>query len=61
MKTENNNKKNTKEKKKTRLYGFLKRRGFGNDAIFPVMNELLSASEADLEIRELAAEERGCG
>ena len=28
------------EKKKARLFSFLKRRGFGNDAIFAAMNEL---------------------
>ncbi len=32
----------TKEKKKMRLYGFLKRRGFESDAIFSVMNEFFS-------------------
>ena len=34
----------SKEKKKMRLYGFLKRRGFGSEAIFSVMNEVLSKS-----------------
>ena len=47
-----------KEKKKTRLYGFLKRRGFGNDAIFPVMDELLKASAIeDLEMKENSSED----
>ena len=32
----------SREKKKMRLYGFLKRRGFGSDAIFSVMNEIFS-------------------
>jgi regulatory protein len=30
----------SREKKKRRLYGFLKRRGFANDTIFAVMSEL---------------------
>lgn len=29
-----------KEKKKARLYGFLKRRGFSDDAVFQVINDL---------------------
>ena len=32
----------SREKKKMRLYGFLKRRGFGSESIFSVMNELFS-------------------
>ncbi len=31
------------EKKKARLFGFLKRRGFANDAIFAALDELFSA------------------
>lgn len=30
-----------REKKKQRLYGFLKRRGFSDDVVFSVMNELV--------------------
>lgn len=38
------------EKKKGRIYGFLKRRGFGNDVIFAVMEELFKgAAEEGLE------------
>jgi len=33
------------EKKKARLFGFLKRRGFGNDAIFAALNELFKGGE----------------
>lgn len=33
------------EKKKTRLFGFLKRRGFSNDAIFGAIRELLKNTE----------------
>ena len=36
-----------KEKKKMRLYGFLKRRGFGSEAVFSVMNELFSAANEE--------------
>lgn len=32
------------EKKKNRLFGFLKRRGFSNDVIFPVISELFKDS-----------------
>ncbi len=35
------------EKKKTRLFGFLKRRGFGNDVIFAVMKELFSETTSE--------------
>ena len=35
----------SKEKKKMRIYGFLKRRGFTNDAIFPVLDEILKGGE----------------
>ena len=34
----------TPEKKKARIFGFLKRRGFGNDAIFTVLAELFKNS-----------------
>ena len=34
------------QKKKTRLFGFLKRRGFANETIFAVMNELFKDMEA---------------
>ncbi len=38
------------EKKKGRIYGFLKRRGFGNEVIFSVMEELFKgAAEEGLE------------
>jgi regulatory protein len=33
------------EKKKTRIFGFLKRRGFDNDTIFGVMNELFKSDD----------------
>ena len=33
------------EKKRSRLFGFLKRRGFSNDAIFSALTELFSASK----------------
>ncbi len=33
------------EKKKMRLFGFLKRRGFSNDAIFSVINDLFKETE----------------
>lgn len=48
----------SKEKKKTRLFGFLKRRGFGSEAIFSVMDELLKTSAAeDFESRENSSED----
>lgn len=37
----------SKEKKKARLFGFLKRRGFPSDAIFPVMDELLRENSSE--------------
>ena len=35
----------SKEKKKSRIYGFLKRRGFNNDVIFATLSELFSATK----------------
>ena len=58
----------SKEKKRARLFGFLKRRGFGSEAIFSVMDELFSAkggsasggkggSAEDLELKEHSSED----
>ena len=47
----------SKEKKKTRLYGYLKRRGFGSDAIFSVMDEFLKGNGEDLELEEHSSED----
>ena len=35
----------SKEKKKSRIYGFLKRRGFQNDVIFETLNEIINEDE----------------
>ena len=34
------------EKKKARIFGFLKRRGFSNDVIFPVLRELFKKNDS---------------
>ena len=48
----------SKEKKRMRLYGLLKRRGFGGDAIFSVMDEFFKKGGIeDLEFRESSNED----
>ena len=48
----------SREKKKTRLFGFLKRRGFGNESIFFVLNEVLKGNSTEgLEFRENSNED----
>ncbi len=48
----------SKEKKRMRLYGLLKRRGFGSDAIFSVMDEIFRHGGAeDLEFKENSSED----
>lgn len=46
------------QKKKTRLFSFLKRRGFGSEAIFSVMDELFRGGSVEsLELKEHLSED----